>query len=88
MAQQQIIPENGCCFACSEPIDPTDAERIVIAGDVCGDVPVDNGPGANCRLATIYFPSQQYRAGFEPAEALCKGTLFPELVFPFKGGTC
>ncbi|MBQ9949210.1 MAG: spore coat associated protein CotJA [Clostridia bacterium] len=35
-------------------------------------------------LAKIYFPSQNYRAGFQPAEALCHGTLFPELVRTYK----
>ena len=38
----------------------------------------------NCMLAKIYFPSQNYRAGFQPAEALCHGTLFPELVRTYK----
>ncbi|MBQ6077166.1 MAG: spore coat associated protein CotJA [Clostridia bacterium] len=38
-------------------------------------------PGAGgCALATVYFPTQVYRAGFCPCEALSRGTLFPELV--------
>ena len=32
-----------------------------------------------CAPATVYFPSQVYRAGYCPCEALSRGTLFPEL---------
>lgn len=39
---------------------------------------------SECLLASAYIPAQIYRAGFCPGEALCKGTLFPELVRPWR----
>ena len=83
---QLIMPENECCFPGGDGVDPLAVDRIVIAGDVCGDAPDSCEPGTSCKLAMIYFPSQQYRAGFEPAEALRNGTLYPELVSPYCGG--
>lgn len=45
---------------------------------MCGNVP------ANIKLAHAYVPYQCYDKAFCPAEALKKGTLFPELwgVYP------
>lgn len=45
---------------------------------MCGEVP------ANVKLAHAYVPFQCYHKAFCPAEALTKGTLFPELwgVYP------
>jgi len=76
-----------CCFESPCPaVNPMEAENIVIAGGVtdmgCA------GSESGCALATAYFPFQEYRAGFCPAEALKKGTLFPELVSEYVGGHC
>ncbi|HAP93463.1 MAG TPA: hypothetical protein DCM26_02415 [Desulfotomaculum sp.] len=35
------------------------------------------------KLATAYVPRQRYGAIYSPAEALKKGTLFPELYRPY-----
>lgn len=77
--QQNFANGEACCFT-GRPasIDPMDVENVVPAGDVCGAARGDGG----CGLATIYFPSQVYRAGYRPEEALTRGSLFPELVFP------
>lgn len=77
--QQNFASGDACCFT-GRPvaIDPIAVERVVPAGTVKTEGGCTQGGG--CALATIYFPSQVYRAGFCPAEALTHGTLFPELV--------
>lgn len=37
------------------------------------------------QLAQAYVIPQEYKCGFPPKEALCKGTYFPELYKPYKG---
>ncbi|MGE5417748.1 MAG: spore coat associated protein CotJA [Acidobacteriota bacterium] len=37
----------------------------------------------NMELARAYFKIQQYTKRFPPAEALLKGTIFPELYQPY-----
>ncbi|MEG1559840.1 MAG: spore coat associated protein CotJA [Clostridia bacterium] len=70
-----------CCIdSCGNGIDALAVENTVPAGDVCNEETYDAG----CMLAKIYFPMQAYRAGFRPCEALRQGTMFPELVRPFK----
>ena len=62
--------------------NPVTAANTVPAGEACSglcagfDIPSVEGMS----LAKIYFPSQIYRAGFCPDEALRCGTLFPEFV--------
>lgn len=77
--QQNFASGDACCFT-GRPaaIDPVTVDRVVPAGAVKTDGGCVQDGG--CALATIYFPSQVYRAGFCPAEALTFGTLFPELV--------
>ncbi|MBQ4534603.1 MAG: spore coat associated protein CotJA [Ruminococcus sp.] len=41
---------------------------------------------ANTPLAMAYVPYQQWGQVNDESEALSKGTLFPELDFPFSGG--
>lgn len=41
----------------------------------------------NTPLAMAYVPFQQWGKVYDDAEALDKGTLFPDLDFPFGGGT-
>ena len=41
----------------------------------------------NTPLAMAYVPFQQWGNVYDDAEALDKGTLFPDLDFPFGGGT-
>lgn len=36
------------------------------------------------KLAHAYIPFQKLDEVFHPNEALCKGTLFPELYMPYK----
>ncbi|MFW5999303.1 MAG: spore coat associated protein CotJA [Halanaerobiaceae bacterium] len=40
----------------------------------------------NMRLAHAYVPFQQYTDNYNPAEALNRGTLFPELYMPYRSG--
>ena len=78
----------SCCFESTcPPIDPLAADHIVVAGAVEGSGCASAGSGG-CALVTVYFPVQEYRAGFCPAEALKRGTLFPELVSDYVGGCC
>lgn len=47
----------------------------------------ENAPpkkGPKYELARAYVPFQVMGKVFEPREALCKGTLFPELYMPYK----
>lgn len=77
---QNYASGDACCFTGrQQAVDPTAVERVVMAGNVCSDDSCGSSDGG-CALATIYFPSQVYRAGFCPNEALRHGTLFPELV--------
>ncbi|HHU50681.1 MAG TPA: spore coat associated protein CotJA [Firmicutes bacterium] len=38
----------------------------------------------NLRLARAYVPFQVFSQRWEPLEGLMKGTIFPELYFPYK----
>lgn len=40
----------------------------------------------NMPIAMAYVPMQQWKTTYSPSEALCNGTVFPELNLPFKGG--
>lgn len=40
-------------------------------------------PFPKLRLATAYIPPQPYGKQFKPDEALKKGTLWPDLYFPY-----
>ena len=80
--QQNYQSGDACCFTGRGPgIDPTAENNVVMAGEVSSDGTCGLAPGGGCTLATVYCPSQTYRAGYCPGEALQKGTLFPELVF-------
>ena len=80
--QQNYQSGDACCFTGRGPgVDPTAACNVVMAGEVTTDETCGYAPVGGCPLATVYFPSQSYRAGYCPGEALSKGTLFPELVF-------
>ena len=80
--QQNFQSGDACCFTGRNPgIDPTTENNVVMAGEVSSDGTCGFAPGGGCALATVYCPNQTYRAGYCPAEALQKGTLFPELVF-------
>ncbi|MFZ5632852.1 MAG: spore coat associated protein CotJA [Bacillota bacterium] len=51
-----------------------------------GPYPPPAPPGPSCpgmELATAYIPYQRYGPTYSPAEALEKGTLFPELYRPY-----
>ncbi len=39
-------------------------------------------------IGMAYVPVQQWGETYTAEEALCRGTLFPELDFPFGGGDC
>ena len=85
---QNNFTADGCCFDSPCPaIDPLAADNIVVAGAVEGNA-CSMESGCGCALVTVYFPIQEYRAGFCPAEALRHGTLFPELVSDYVGGCC
>ena len=81
MMQQSYANGGTCCFTDRmSAVDPTTVDNVVPAGavssaDLCG-MP----GGGGCAPATVYFPTQEYRAGFCPSAALARGTLFPELV--------
>ena len=78
---QPYASGGSCCFTDRAPaVDPTAADCIVPAGTVHAQNPCGLASSEGCALATVYFPSQVYRAGYCPCEALSRGTLFPELV--------
>ncbi len=80
--QRSYAGGGTCCFTDRVPaVDPTTVDNVVPAGAVSSANPcgMPSG-GSGCAPATVYFPTQVYRAGFCPCEALARGTLFPELV--------
>lgn len=78
---QSYANGGGCCFASDTPaVDPTAVGNVVMAGSVAAQNICGMPESGGCALATVYFPTQVYRAGFCPCEALARGTLFPELV--------
>ena len=78
---QQSYANGGCCFTDRIPaVDPTAVDNVVPAGSVSSGSACGMPGNGGCALATVYFPTQVYRAGFCPCEALARGTLFPELV--------
>ena len=80
--QQNFQSGDACCFTGRDPgVDPTMENNVVMAGEVSSDGACGFAPGGGCALATVYCPNQTYRAGYCPAEALARGTLFPELIF-------
>ena len=90
MAQNTYSAGDTCCFTSSVPaVDPLAAENIVVAGNVgeAGCTAAEDEVGG-CALAMVYFPVQEYRAGYCPDEALRRGTLFPELASNSVGGCC
>lgn len=50
------------------------------AGAACSLKPYENS-----NIAEAYVPQQQYTVGYSPADALARGTLFPELDKPYCG---
>lgn len=54
---------------------PYAQNKAVTGQDELRDLPV----------AMAYVPFQKYEKSYDTNEALCKGTLFPELYKPFKG---
>jgi len=87
MVQHTNATGGACCFESPCPvIDPLAADNIVVAGAV--EDGSGNAAEGSCALGIVYFPIQEYRAGFCPAEALRRGTLFPELVSDYVGGCC
>ncbi len=78
----------SCCFKpCGCQLNPLDVKNTLIAGNVCetcsacGITCKETEPG--CLLATAFIANQEYKAGYCPSEALCQGTMFPELLRPY-----
>ena len=80
MKNSRFCTESTCCIeSTGQGLDPMSVAGTIAAGDVHEDV-----FNTSCMLAKIYFPTQDYRAGFCPCEALSQGTMFPELVRLYK----
>ena len=65
----------GCRFDDQSRIYPVETYP---AGAACSLEPQDNGD-----LAEAYVPNPVYSVGYSPADALARGTLFPELDKPW-----
>lgn len=78
--RNRLCTGSTCCIeGMGESIDPAAVAGTVEAGNVCRDE-----FNTSCLLSKIYFPTQEYRAGFTPECALENGTMFPELVRLYK----
>ena len=78
--RNRLCAESTCCIeGMGESLDPAAINGTVAAGNVCKDE-----FNTSCLLSKIYFPTQEYRAGFTPCDALSNGTMFPELVRLYK----
>lgn len=74
------IGHSGCGCGCD---DAQDNGNVCMGHEGCGE----NSWGLNeYPLAMVYAPCQQFRALYDPATALSRGTLFTELDLPL-GGT-
>ena len=88
------MTQNKCTANCACPVtcemaetDPTmESMRTVSAGSVCGSACAPEVAAYDMAAGTVEVPIQMYVTGFCPAEALCMGTLFPELVSPYTRG--
>lgn len=58
----------------------SDKDSSMPSGDELSRFPADTPYGI------AYVPYQQWSGVYGDEEAMCSGTLFPELVFPFRGG--
>ena len=88
MVQNTYSAGDTCCFSSVPAVDPLAADNIVVAGNVgeAGCAAAEEVGG--CALAMVYFPVQEYRAGYCPNEALRRGTLFPELASDYTTRGC
>lgn len=71
---------NACAYA-MPAVKMQRPENAVQAGKAC-ETPCaapDVG-GSALPMAQLMFPIQEYTYGFCPSDALCHGTMFPELV--------
>lgn len=88
--RRNVLPpcSGVCCIeGHGKGINPLNVPNTVPAGSAHEDLCDDGVLGEeyeDCLLSTAYMPVQDYRAGFCPDEALEHGTLFPELVSPYK----
>ena len=81
VAEMKPIENGGCGCA-------NDADRPACGIDGCG---ADSFGLANHPLAMVYAPCQAFRAIYDPATALGRGTLFCELDLPLgccSGASC
>ena len=77
---EMFCERSTCCVeSTGRSLDPLEVSGTIPAG--CAQSEYFS---TDCMLAKIYFPSQKYRAGYMPEEALCRGTMFPELVRTYK----
>lgn len=77
---------SGGNFCCGTPDTPVPVSAA--AGPATGTVPP--APACPGQVPTMsYTPSQEFGELYEPAQALCRGTLFPVLDKPLMtGGGC
>ena len=64
----------------------TENNRTIGAGDACMNSVCSLRNGGDVIYAQATVPFQVYTNGFSPDEALCHGTLFPELLRPYTAG--
>ena len=74
--------------------DDMSGARLRETMDVRMAVPEDRMPGATPRfpaqtpLGMAYVPFQQWGEVYPEDDAFSRGTLFPQLDYPFEGGCC
>ena len=70
------VPEQNTPSRPSQPSRPqTPAQGTGFDARLLGSLPI----------AMTYTPMQQWKTTYSPAEALKRGTVFPELELPFEG---
>lgn len=85
--RMDLAPEGGCGCGCGN----CDHEQGHDHGHDCGHRECYEGCGEGSwglgehPLAMVYAPCQEFRALYDPATALNRGTLFTELDLPFGG---
>ncbi len=82
----EMAPEGDGCGCVEAPIAPEERPCVGHEGCGCNSLGLVDYP-----LAMVYAPCQHFRALYDPATALSRGTLFTELDLPFgnpSGASC
>lgn len=83
MQRNQRLARRRCTRANSNACTCSANTANTIPAGLARECQCDDFGKSGCPLAVAFFEIQDYRDGYCPDEALCQGTMFPELVYPW-----